>query len=128
MTRLAVAYGRHQVRRRIRRHSPQLQALLESYAADRLRPLTRHERERLGAMSRCINCGLCALVAGRNGLVSAQDLSSTYLRALHLLPIASADVAPAPADLEAAAAACPVGVPLPEVALMAQRFAENMHS
>jgi len=39
-----------------------------------------------------------------------------------LLPPASADLTGERPDLEAAAAACPVGVPLPEVAAMVARL------
>ena len=82
------------------------------------------------AMSRCINCGICAMVAGRIGSAYLPDLASAYLRPLHQLPLVKNDLesdAPgiAQADLEAAAAACPVGVPLPALAMIVARLAES---
>jgi len=81
-------------------------------------------------MSRCINCGICAMVAGRLGGAYLPDLASAYLRPLHQLPLVKGDLdATAPgtaqADLEAAAAACPVGVPLPAVAAIVRRLAQS---
>jgi ferredoxin len=80
------------------------------------------------AMSRCINCGICAMVAGRLGSAYLPDLASAYLRPLHLLPLVKSDLESNPprlakADLEAAAAACPVGVPLPALAMIVARLA-----
>jgi ferredoxin len=74
-------------------------------------------------MSACINCGLCALAAGgRLGVTHIPDLPSAYLRPYPSLPEASGDVRGSTLDLETAAAACPVGVPLVEVAMMVQRL------
>ncbi len=125
LARLAVAYARHQVRRTIRRPPPRgVGEVRTRYAADHFEPLTAEERELLPEMSRCINCGICALVAGRLGQAYLPDLAGAYLRPLHLLPAASADFdGPASADLAEAAAACPVGVPLPAVAAIVRRLA-----
>ena len=54
-------------------------------------PLTPSERARLPAMSRCVNCGICALVVGRVGAIRLPDLSTTYLRDHTLLPAATRD-------------------------------------
>lgn len=128
LARLAVAYGRHQARRLVRggrgRGSPAVDRVTSLYAADRLQPLTAAERGLLPAMSRCINCGMCALVAGRTGSAYLPDLSSAYLRALPKLNHAAGDL-DSRADLEAAAAACPVGVPLPAVAAIVARLAQS---
>ena len=122
LARLAAAYAAHHVRRRTRRQRPQLEALLETYAPDRLQPLTPAERAALPAMSGCILCGACALAAGRAGRVRLPDLAGGHLRSLDLLPGSASDLEGDWPDLEAAAAACPVGVPLPEVARMAARL------
>ena len=122
LARLAAAYARHQVGRRFQRRRPQLDRLLETYRPDRIRPLTEAERAGLPAMSGCILCGLCALAAGRYGTVRLPDLAAGHLRSYDLLPMAAADLEGERPDLQAAAAACPVGVPLPEVAAMVARL------
>ncbi len=125
--RLAWAYARHLYRQRFR--PPPLasaEEVLVTYGEDRLRPLTQRERERLPVMSRCISCGLCALVVRRVGSTRPPDLANAYLRDLTLLPLAASDlegVDPGPAALAAAAAVCPVGVPLDEVAAAVRRLA-----
>jgi ferredoxin len=131
MLRLAGAFGVHQLRRRLQRPRPQVERLLDLYAPDGLLPLTAVERRELPGISACINCGLCALVAGRLGEAHLPDLASAYLRAYPLVPEMAADLEGRPADLEAASAACPVSVPLGEVAAIIRRLkssAEFPHS
>jgi hypothetical protein len=123
LAKLALAYGIHQARRRLVRSRSEKQVLLDTYGADGLKPLTEGEQERHPAMIGCINCGLCALAAGRIGKTRLPELASSYLRLYARLGDASSDVAGEVPDLEAAAAACPVGVPLPEVAAMVRRLA-----
>ena len=123
LVKLAWAYGVHQTRRRVVRARSQKQLLLDTYAADGLKPLTAEEQARHAAMIGCINCGLCALAAGRIGRTRLPDLASSYLRLYARLADASADVSGDLPDVEAAAAACPVGVPLPEVAALVRRLA-----
>lgn len=125
LARLAAAYGRHQVRRRFQRRRPQLGGLLDDYAADHLQPLLPQERASLPAGSRCILCGACALAARRYGSVRMPDLAAGHLRSWDLLPQARADLAGELPDLEAAAAACPVGVPLSEVAALVARLSRS---
>ena len=122
LARLAVAYTKHQLYRRVRRTRPQLEGLLATYEADRIRPLTADEREAMPAMSRCILCGACALAAGRLGRVRLPDLAGGHLRSLDLLPAAARDLEGGRPDLAAAAAACPTGVPLEEVARVVARL------
>ena len=126
LARLAVAYARHQARRLVKRDrgSRAVDRVTSLYAADRLQPLTAAERGLLPDMSRCINCGICALVAGRAGSAYLPDLSSAYLRALPKLNHAAGDL-DSRVDLRAAAAACPVGVPLPAVAAIVERLAHG---
>ena len=125
LARLAAAYGRHQVGRRFRRGGPQLESLLRTYAPDHVQPVTPAERGRLPAMSGCILCGACALAAQRFGTVRLPDLAGGHLRSWDLLPRSNSDLDGERPDLEAAAAACPVGVPLPEVAAMVARLSRN---
>jgi hypothetical protein len=70
----------------------------------------------------CINCGLCALAAGRMGKTRLPDVASSYMRLYARLGAASSDIEGGDPDLEAAAAACPVGVPLAEVAAIVRRL------
>jgi len=123
LVRLAWAYGLHLTRRRFTSARPQVQRLLDLYAPDGLRPLTAAEQSRHPELIGCINCGLCALAAGRLGRTQLPDLASAYLRLYARLGDAGSDVAGEEPDLEPAAAACPVGVPLPEVAAIVRRLA-----
>ena len=130
LSRLAVAYARHQARRWAGRGSRDGAAAAERlYRPEHYVALTGEERDLLPAMSRCINCGICALVAGRSGAAYLPDLASAYLRPLPMLPRVRVDLEPGvdrpEADLEAAAAACPVGVPLPAVAAIVRRLAAS---
>ena len=123
LVKLAWAYGIHQTRRRVVRTRSQKQLLLDTYADDGLKPLTSEEQERHPALLGCINCGLCALAAGRLGRTRLPDVASAYLRLYARLGDASTDVSGELPDVEAAAAACPVGVPLPEVVAIVRRLA-----
>jgi hypothetical protein len=122
LRKLAAAYALHQLRRRIRRPAGNLARLLSTYADDGLQPVTADERRELPRFSRCINCGICGLVAGPLGVAHLPDLASAYLRSYPLLTAAGVDLVGRAADLEAAAAACPTGVPMPEVAAMILRL------
>ena len=123
LAKLAFAYGVHLTRRRLTRPHSQVAALLETYAPDGIRPLLAEERERHPKLIGCINCGLCALAAGRMGKVRLPDLASSYMRLYARVGEAASDVEGDSPDLEAAAAACPVGVPLDEVATIVRRLA-----
>ncbi len=123
LAKLGWAYGLHLARRRLSRPSSQLSALLEMYEPDGIRPLQPFERERHPQLMGCINCGLCALAAGRLGKTRLPDLASSYMRLYARLGEASSDVAGDEPDLAAASAACPVGLPLVEVAAVVRRLA-----
>lgn len=126
LLKLAWAYGVHQARRRLTRTPSQLTDLLNTYSADGIRPLQRSEQELHPHLVTCINCGLCALAAGRIGKTRLPDLASSYMRLYARLSEASSDlgdggdgVGP---DLAAASAACPVGLPLEEVGAVVRRM------
>ena len=80
LAKLALAYGVHLTRRKLARPSSQLGKLLDTYAHDGVRPLLPEERARHPRMIGCINCGLCALAAGRLGSVTLPDLATSYMR------------------------------------------------
>jgi succinate dehydrogenase/fumarate reductase-like Fe-S protein len=123
LAKLAWAYGLHLARRRLTRPKSQLPALIEMYKPDGIRPLTPAEREMHPRLIGCINCGLCALAAGRMGKTRLPDLASSYMRLYARLADASSDLEGDEADLKAASAACPVGLPLTEVAAVVRRLA-----
>lgn len=123
LVKLAFAYGVHLTRKRLTRPHSQLATLLETYAPDGIRPLLPDERQRHPNLIGCINCGLCALAAGRVGKVRLPDLAASYMRLYARVGGAASDVEGDSPDLEAAAAACPVGVPLDEVAAIVRRLA-----
>ena len=122
LAKLAWAYGIHLARRRIRRPRSQLAELLETYAPDGIRALEPAERERHPRLVTCINCGLCALAAGRMGRTRLPDLAASYMRLYARVSGASSDLAGDVPDLAAATSACPVGLPLEEVAAAVRRM------
>jgi len=123
LAKLAWAYGLHQAKRRLRRPRSQLASLLETYAPDGIKSIDPAVRERHPQLVGCINCGLCALAAGRIGKTRLPDLASSYMRLYARLGDASSDLGGDDPDLIAAASACPVGVPLVEVAAVVRRMA-----
>jgi len=129
LAKLAWAYGVHQARRRLTRRPSQLTDLLDTYAVDGIRPLEASEQERHPRLLTCINCGLCALAAGRIGTTRLPDLASSYMRLYARLGEASSDIADgddgAGPDFAAASAACPVGLPLEEVAAVVRRLSRG---
>jgi hypothetical protein len=97
--------------------------LVQTYKPVGISPLTAEERELHPRLIGCINCGLCALAAGRLGKTRLPDLASSYMRLYARLADASSDLEGDEVDLEAASAACPVGLPLTEVAAVVRRLA-----
>ena len=123
LAKLAFAYGAHLARRRLRRPRHQLSSLVKTYAPDGIRALEPAERDRHPRLVTCINCGLCALAAGRIGKTRLPDLASSYMRLYARLDDASSDLAGEAPDLVAASAVCPVGLPLDQVAAVVRRLA-----
>src|SRR5436309_7981272 len=121
LAKLALAYGVHLARRRLKRPHSQLAELSETYAPDGIRAFGPAERERHPRMVTCINCGLCALAAGRIGRTRLPDLASSYVRLYARVGEASSDLMGETPDLVAASAVCPVGLPLDEVAAVVRR-------
>jgi hypothetical protein len=122
LAKLAFAYGVHLARRRIRRPRSQLAPLIATYAEDGIRELEPADRAHHPRLVTCINCGLCALAAGRVGKTRLPDLASSYMRLYARLGEASSDLAGDTPDLVAASAVCPVGLPLDEVAAVVRRL------
>ena len=122
LAKLAWAYGVHLTRGRLTRPRSQLGDLLETYSPDGIRALQPLERDRHPHLIGCINCGLCALAAGRMGKTRLPDVASSYMRLYARVGEASSDIEGDEPDLKAAASACPVGVPLDEVAAIVRRM------
>ena len=123
LAKLAWAYGLHLARRRLTRPRSQLPALVKTYTPEGIRPLTPAEREMHPRLIGCINCGLCALAAGRMGKTRLPDLASSYMRLYARIRDAASDIEGDEPDFEAASGACPVGLPLADVATMVRRLA-----
>lgn len=123
LAKLALAYGMHVTRRRLIRPRSQMATLLDTYEPDGMRPLLPEERAHHSQLVGCINCGLCAFAAGRVGKVRLPDLASSYMRLYARLGEAASDLDGDSSDVEAAAAACPVGVPLEDIAAIVRRLA-----
>jgi hypothetical protein len=113
----------HLTRRRLTRPRSQLPALVKTYTPEGIRPLTPEERVMHPRLIGCINCGLCALAAGRLGKTRLPDLASSYVRLYARIGDAASDVDGDEPDFEAASAACPVGLPLADVAAVVRRLA-----
>jgi hypothetical protein len=133
LIRLAAAYLRHLLMRRLRPgRAASADVVGALYAPDHLTPLTHRERDQLPELSRCINCGLCALIVGRATGLRAADLAAAYLRDYSLLPVVAEEIdRPAGSGvtekevveaLDSASAACPTGVPLAGVAAAVYRL------
>ena len=123
LAKLAWAYGLHLARRRLTRPRSQLPALVKTYTPEGIRPLTPAECEMHPRLVGCINCGLCALAAGRMGKTRLPDLASSYMRLYARIGDAASDIEGDEPDFEAASAACPVGLPLADVAAVVRRLA-----
>ena len=123
LAKLAWAYGLHLARRRLTRPRSQLPALVKTYTPEGIQPLTPAEREMHPRLTGCINCGLCALAAGRLGKTRLPDLASSYMRLYARIGDAASDIEGDEPDFEAASGACPVGLPLADVATMVRRLA-----
>jgi hypothetical protein len=124
LAKLAWAYGVHLALQLYQGTRTQLKELLDTYAPDGIRALQPAEQERRPRLVGCINCGLCALAAGRIGKTRLPDLASSYMRLYARLGEASSDIeGGTEPDLGAASSACPVGVPLDEVAAIVRRLA-----
>jgi hypothetical protein len=93
------------------------------YSRDGIRALEPAEREKHPRLIGCINCGMCALAAGRLGKTRLPDVASSYMRLYARLGEAASDIEGDTPDLEAASAACPVGLPLADVAAVVRRLA-----
>src|SRR5437899_10516062 len=102
LAKLALAYGVHLARRRLRRPRSQLSALAATYASDGIRELEPLERERHPRLVTCINCGLCALAAGLIGKTRLPDLAYSHMLLIARVGEASVVLVVDPPDIVAA--------------------------
>lgn len=117
LRRLAVLYARHTVRRSLHRAPDDgLARFEELYTPERITAITASEREQMTEHGRCISCGLCSFAAARAGYLRADRLPSQLTRSLPDL-WTSRELDLEAVDWTAAAAVCPVGVPLAEMSL-----------
>src|SRR5258708_28120781 len=107
LAKLAWAYGIHLTRRRLTRPRTQLEDLLHTYAPDGIRALEPAERERHPHLVRCINCGLCALAAGRMGKTRLPDIASSTMRLYARMCEPSTHLDRGHRDFEQTAYSCP---------------------
>jgi hypothetical protein len=113
-SRLAGLYARHIARRAVpyRRRESGLDAFIALYTPDRLTPISPAERAALPEHGRCVGCGLCGMAAAPSGYARPERLPLQLTR--HLPDLwATRDLDLDGVDWAAAAAVCPMGVPLP---------------
>ena len=127
VTRLAWLYARHIVRRTVRRprRGAGLRRFLELYAPDRLTAITARERRQLPEHGDCVACGLCGFAAAGAGYLRSDRLPMQLTRHLPDLWVAR-ELELNAVPWAAAAAVCPMGVPLPAISgLVIARLARD---
>lgn len=93
-------------------------------------PLLPDERARMPAAMQCIHCGLCALACEDVAAepTSAWDDAWTFVggpsRSIDRAPLVAGGLTPCARSAQAAAV-CPMGVPIPQMARMHQRLAQG---
>ena len=91
-------------------------------------PLQSAERARFPEFMQCIHCGLCSLSCPelRAAPASAWDEAWTFVagpaRSLERAPLVASGITPC-AECSECEAACPTGVPIPQLAAMVKRMA-----
>jgi ferredoxin len=129
---LATHFARHVVwrlPRRAVRGNHDLARFLGAVAPEGYVPLTLAERDAFPAFMGCIHCGLCALAcpALRAAPETAWLDTWTFIagpsRSIDRAANVLADLTPC-ADCDACAAACPTGVPIPQLAAMVRRIGQ----
>ncbi len=97
-------------------------AFRRQFAPEGIFPLTLEEDAAMPRHQACIACGLCDMGAGPAGFsrYGREVIAAGFARALPTLPIPQADLERA-ADRPEAAALCPLGVPLRDLALFVSR-------
>ena len=103
------------------RRGRDLQRFRNAIAPEGFVPLTAAQRSAFPAYMNCVHCGLCALACPESRAVpmSAWDDAWTFAggasRSLDRAKIVAAQLSPC-ATSEEAAAVCPMGVPIPQMA------------
>ncbi|MBI4701514.1 MAG: hypothetical protein HY744_10200 [Deltaproteobacteria bacterium] len=107
----------------LRRPAPGLVRFQRNYAADGLAAVDAGERAALPGFSRCIACGRCDLgederiAASKGAYPGLMQLVLASTRSMPDFDVAAASFAFVPErELVRKAAACPTGLPLPELA------------
>ncbi len=100
---------------------------LEAVRPEGFLPLLPEERAAFPATMKCVHCGLCAL--GTPHARTAWEEPWTFVagpsRALDRADVVAVSASPAARD-RAAAELCPMGVPIPAMAAMADRMATEL--
>ena len=127
---LATHFARHVVwrmPRRAVRGNHDLARFLGAVAPEGYVPLVPEERASFAAFMNCVHCGLCTFScpALRAAPASAWLDTWTFVagpsRSIDRAAVVLADLTPC-ADCAACAAACPTGVPIPQLAAMVRRI------
>ncbi|MFW6079419.1 MAG: 4Fe-4S dicluster domain-containing protein, partial [Gemmatimonadota bacterium] len=103
---------------------------LDAVAPEGYTPLRERERAGYPALMSCVSCGLCALAcpALRDAPASAWSEAMAFVtgpaRSIDRAPLAAADV-PACMRCDACVDVCPTDVPIPRLAALVERLAEE---
>jgi succinate dehydrogenase/fumarate reductase-like Fe-S protein len=129
---LAYRFGQHlavRMPRRLLRGDDDMRRFLDAVEPEGYRPLPPADRALVPAAMNCIHCGLCSLACPvlRDAPASAWDEAWTFVagpsRSIDRALLVVHGDTPC-AECDACAAACPTGVPIPQLAALLRRMAE----
>jgi succinate dehydrogenase/fumarate reductase-like Fe-S protein len=128
---LAYRFGRHVVVRmpsRMVRREDEKARFLGAVVPEGYAPLLAAERRLLPAAMNCIHCGLCTLACPALAAAPAAAWTEAWTfvagpsRSIDRAALAARERGPC-TECEECAAACPTGVPIPQLAAMVRRLA-----